>query len=59
MDKDQSSTLAGGLAGLYLLNQVQWNTLPYGGDTQVLVALLLIALGYIFYRSNGGPTAHV
>ena len=57
MDKDTTSTLAGGAAGLLMLQQVQWDKIPagYGELVKVLVALSLIGFGAILYSKKGNP----
>ena len=50
MTKDHATTIAGGGAGLILLNQVRWESVPYGEVVKIGVAILLVLLGYRFYR---------
>ena len=61
MNKEHVSTLAGGGAGLWLLSTVDWTTVPFGESVKIVVALLLMLMGYLFYRGckdgGSGPTA--
>lgn len=56
MDKDNASTIAGGGAGLLLLQTVRWELVgvQWGESVKVAVALILVAMGYLMYRK---PTA--
>lgn len=56
MNKDTIGTIAGGAAGLLLLQTVQWQTVWGGETTKVAVALVLALLGYLIYK-NGKPPA--
>ncbi len=49
MDKDLRATLAGGMAGLALLNSVKWEAVPHGEAVKIAVAFLLIIAGYLMY----------
>jgi hypothetical protein len=49
---DVSATLAGGAAGLMLLQSVQWDKIPCGEGVKVSVALLLILAGCLLYRKT-------
>jgi hypothetical protein len=47
-----ASTLAGGGAGLAMLVTVNWASVAGGETTKVAVAILLIALGVLLYRTQ-------
>jgi hypothetical protein len=51
--RDLGSTVAGGGAGMGLLLTVRWETVPAGETVKIVVALILIWMGYRAYR--GGP----
>jgi hypothetical protein len=53
---DVSSTLAGGAAGLLLLQSVQWDKIPMGEAVKVGIALVVIIAGCLMYR-KGTPGA--
>lgn len=55
LTKDTASTIAGGGAGLALLLTVRWEAIPYGECVKVGAALVILAMGYLFYRGNDGP----
>jgi hypothetical protein len=55
---DIGTTLAGGAAGFLLLQQVQWDRIPYGEAVKVGVALALVLLGCLLYGKRNGPQAH-
>lgn len=48
--RDLGSTIAGGGAGLALLLTVRWDVVPYGEAVKIMVAVLLVMLGYLMYR---------
>lgn len=48
--RDLGSTIAGGGAGLALLLTVRWDVVPYGEAVKLMVAVLLVMLGYLMYR---------
>lgn len=50
MDKDLTSTVAGGAAGLGLLATVRWELIPMGELAKVFVAIGLIVIGCLMYR---------
>jgi hypothetical protein len=52
MNKDTASTIAGGAAGLLLLQSVRWELVgvQIGESCKVGVALLLALVGYLVYR---------
>jgi hypothetical protein len=52
MDRDVSTTIAGGAAGLALLNQVRWEAIPHGECVKIGVALVLAIMGYLMYRNG-------
>jgi hypothetical protein len=53
MNKDVTTSIAGGAAGLMLLNQVRWEAVPHGECLKIVVAVLLVAMGYLMYRGGG------
>lgn len=57
LTKDTASTIAGGGAGLLLLQSVRWELVGVqpGESVKVGVALTLAILGYLGYRGNDGP----
>ena len=52
MNRDQVSTLAGGSAGLLLLNSVRWEQVPYGELVKIVTAFALIVAGYMLYHNQ-------
>lgn len=52
MTRDHASTIAGGGAGLLLLNSVKWEAVPHGECVKIGVALLLSLVGYLMYRKD-------
>jgi len=50
--RDLGSTIAGGGAGLLLLNSVDWAAIAHGQLVKLSVAILLILLGYVMYKAN-------
>lgn len=52
MSKDTASTLAGGGAGLLLLQSVRWELVGAqpGETAKVVVAVVLALTGYLMYR---------
>jgi hypothetical protein len=52
MNPDTISTASGGALGLYLLNTVQWNLVPYGEAVKVAIAFAFIMGGYFMYRKD-------
>jgi hypothetical protein len=60
MDKDLSTTLAGGSAGLWLLTTVKWEQMPYAEPVKLATAFALMLIGYWFYSGpKDPPAAHV
>lgn len=55
MNKDNAWTIAGGGAGLLLLQSVRWKLVgvQWGETAKVAVALALAAMGYLMYRGTG------
>jgi len=50
MKNDSISTLAGGGAGLAMLATVRWEVVPQGECVKIGLAVLLMLMGYFFYR---------
>jgi len=55
LDKETTSTIAGGGAGLGLLLTVRWEMIPHGEAVKVAVAVALVMTGYLMYpRGKAG-----
>lgn len=56
MDKDKASTIAGGAAGLLLLQSVRWELVgvQIGESVKVGVAVMLALVGYFAYKLPNG-----
>lgn len=54
MTKNTASTMAGGAAGLLLLQSVRWELVGVqpGETIKVVVALVLALVGYLMYRKS-------
>ena len=52
-NRDITTSIAGGAAGLMLLNQVRWEAVPCGECVKIGVALTLALIGYLMYRGKG------
>lgn len=52
MNQDHISTLAGSGAGAALLATVRWEAVPHGELVKIGLAVVLMVLGYLFYRGN-------
>ena len=52
MDKNTTSTIAGGVAGLALLQSVRWEQIPHGEAWKLLVAVGLALIGYLMYKGE-------
>ncbi len=52
MNKDSLSTAAGSASGFAILLTVKWESIPQGECVKIAVALVLIVMGYVFYRST-------
>ena len=53
--QDLNSTLAGGVAGLALIQQVRWEQFaqnPYGELAKLVTGFVLVAIGYLMYRQK-------
>lgn len=59
MNKDSTSTIAGGVAGFAMLQSVRWELVgvQVGETVKVGVALGLALVGYLMYRGKE-PTAN-
>lgn len=55
---DATTTIAGGAAGLLLLQTVRWESIPFalGEPAKILIAIGLIVLGYCMYRGTPSST---
>ena len=51
MSNDHVSTIAGGAAGVLLLQTVRWELIPAGEAVKVGVAVVLALVGYLMYRN--------
>jgi hypothetical protein len=58
MNKDVTTSIAGGAAGLMLINQVRWEAVPHGEMVKIGIALLLVIAGYWMYGGKADPGAH-
>jgi uncharacterized membrane protein YebE (DUF533 family) len=52
MNKDSLSTAAGSGAGFAMLLTVKWEAIPQGELVKIGVAVLLIVMGYVFYKNK-------
>jgi hypothetical protein len=50
--RDLGSTIAGGGAGLWFLSTVNWSAIPAGECVRAGIGVLLIVLGYFWYRNQ-------
>lgn len=53
MNRDITSTIAGGSAGVTLLLTVKWDGVPHGELVKIGLAVVLIVFGYFAYRNKG------